>query len=228
MTFSPSFGRIFSPSFKPNSLAEAGGDWWLSGGISSNCAVVYQPKGAADIDSSKINLVSPGTNNAIFTGSVTWDVDDGWIIAADSRYVTVGAITGASNFYTNESFCIFIRATATNSTGTQAFVGIQSPLVGAAYRSTIKVEHYSQSSYTLYNDVNPSTICINGLDIYFDGEYAGTRGSGWASSTSTKKLYMGYLEGYFWGRENVKAFSLYTANLTADQILALHTASMAL
>ena len=60
--------------------AEAVADWWLSGGIAAaNCIVAYQPKGAADYATSKVNLANPGTLNLTDpTNYPAWSASNGW------------------------------------------------------------------------------------------------------------------------------------------------------
>ena len=96
MTFSPSFGRPFSPSFKPNSLAEAvvASDWWLSGGISAaNCDFAFRAKGAADYAASKVNLANPGTYNASNGAAYPSWSSAGWAFTyANSEYLDVSGL----------------------------------------------------------------------------------------------------------------------------------------
>jgi len=87
MTFAPVFGRTFSPTFKPNSLAVAGG-WWLSGGIpAANCIAAWQAKNAASKVASLVNLANPGTNNMNEVGTVNWNAT-GWLNFTDTNYLT--------------------------------------------------------------------------------------------------------------------------------------------
>ena len=57
--------------------------WWLSGGIAAaNCIAAYQPKGAASLAASYVNLASPGTYNLTIPPGMTaptWDTSYGWL-----------------------------------------------------------------------------------------------------------------------------------------------------
>ena len=77
MTFSSTFGRVFSPTFQPHSLKKGGGWWDLNGTITS-CVAAYQPKGAASYAASKVNLANPGTYNATEGNAPDWDATNGW------------------------------------------------------------------------------------------------------------------------------------------------------
>jgi len=73
--------------------------WWLSGGISeTNCIAAYQPMGAENYETSKVNRANPGTYNAADGLPPTWGIDVGWdFVAAGTRtYLTTG-ITPAND-----------------------------------------------------------------------------------------------------------------------------------
>jgi hypothetical protein len=66
--------------------------WWAANGVAASGVAAYQPKGAASFVASKINLVTPGVNNATDgTNYPTWNTTDGWIFAkANSQYLAAG------------------------------------------------------------------------------------------------------------------------------------------
>ena len=67
--------------------------WWLSGGISAaNCIAAYQPKGAADLAASYVNLANPGTYNAAPGVAPTWAAADGWTFGG-TNYLLCGSAT---------------------------------------------------------------------------------------------------------------------------------------
>ena len=67
--------------------------WWLSGGISAaNCVAAYQPKGAASLAASYVNLANPGTYNAAPGVAPTFDAATGWTFNGFSQYLTTGII----------------------------------------------------------------------------------------------------------------------------------------
>lgn len=117
MTFTPSFGRPFSPSFKPNSnsLAEAGDGWWNLDGEIDICVGAWSPKGAASSAMSLVDISGNG-NDAEVLNAITWDSTNGWTAGALStgiaanqttsiivRYSNRSVSTGASVFGTNDN-----------------------------------------------------------------------------------------------------------------------------
>jgi hypothetical protein len=86
----------------------AAANWWDA---LTDVVAVYQPKGAADLASSYINLINPGTNNAAPGVAPTWSAADGWIGNGTTQYLTTG-ITPTSSYS-----CImrFSNGTGTNT-----------------------------------------------------------------------------------------------------------------
>lgn len=66
--------------------------WYLLGGVTAaQCVAAYQPKGAADLAASYVNLNNPGTNNAAPGTAPTFAAATGWTFAAAStQYLTTG------------------------------------------------------------------------------------------------------------------------------------------
>jgi len=72
--------------------------WWVVAG--KTCVAAYQPKGAADIAASYVNLASPGTYNAAPGTAPTWDATSGWIFNGSTQYLTTGVIPTVFNTWT--------------------------------------------------------------------------------------------------------------------------------
>lgn len=71
--------------------------WWLSGGISAaNCIAAYQPKGAASLAASYVNLANRGTYDAAPGVAPAWNASTGWTGNGSSTYLTTGIVPGAS------------------------------------------------------------------------------------------------------------------------------------
>lgn len=79
MTFSAPFSRVIT---RPFGGVPSSGVWYLAGGVDpAICAFAYQPKGAADLATSYVNLVTPGTNNAVVVPTLNapdFATADGW------------------------------------------------------------------------------------------------------------------------------------------------------
>jgi len=63
-------------------------DWWTVAG--KTCVAAYQPKGAASLAASYINLANPGTNNAAPGTAPDWDSTNGWKFNGSDDYLTTG------------------------------------------------------------------------------------------------------------------------------------------
>ena len=66
-------------------------NWWEVTG--KTCVVAYQPKGAADLAASYVNLANPGVNNAAPGTAPTFDAVTGWeFVAASATYLSTGVV----------------------------------------------------------------------------------------------------------------------------------------
>ena len=90
-------GRIYGGVGRLGAARQGGAvPWWLSGGISAaNCVGAYLAKGAADYETSKINLATPGTYDLQEVGgALNWTVG-GWT-EVPGRYFDTGITLGSS------------------------------------------------------------------------------------------------------------------------------------
>lgn len=115
MTFGATFGRVFSPTFQPNSQSSAAAvPWYLSGGIAAaNCIVAYQPKGAASLAASYVNLANPGTYNAEPGSAPSFDTTIGWTFTT-STWLQANS-SGTINFANDLSIIFRFTPTAVSS-----------------------------------------------------------------------------------------------------------------
>jgi hypothetical protein len=71
--------------------------WWLAGGIHpSQVVAAYQPKGAASLAASYINLANPGTNDAQVGVAPTLD-SSGWVFNGSTQYL-IGPVPTTHGF----------------------------------------------------------------------------------------------------------------------------------
>lgn len=91
MTFGAVFQRPFPPVFDRGlDAAAAAAGWWVVAG--KTCVAAYQPKGAASLAASYVNLANPGTYNAAPGGGApTWASGTGWP-AGSGVYLTTGIV----------------------------------------------------------------------------------------------------------------------------------------
>lgn len=76
-------------------LSGGGGDtpWWLAGDIDPAVVVAaYQPKGAASLAASYVNLANPGTNDAAPVVAPTFAAATGWTFNGSTQYLTTGIV----------------------------------------------------------------------------------------------------------------------------------------
>lgn len=117
MGFLPAFVRPFQP---PVSTYGAAALWYRVGGAPLPVAV-YQPKGAASLAASYINLVNPGTFDAAPGTAPTFNAVTGWGFTTFlQQYLTTGITIGVSRAYS-----ILVRAS-----GLVIIGGIDYALIG--------------------------------------------------------------------------------------------------
>lgn len=237
MTFSPSFGRIFSPSFKPNSLAmaaAASGGWWDLDSVITSCVAAYQPKGADDLADSYINLANPGTYNLTLGSAPAFNASTGWDFSGGNYYLK----TGVQNAL-DQTWSMIIRYTNATS-GTLYLAGNYTLSDNAfglyPYRADNTVRYVSGRTYSL-RSVSPQlasgVLAIAGRQGYRDGSAETTTIDSASGIGTVGEIYIGcmnYNNGtplqYFAGK--IQALALYNATLTSTQVGLLTTAMNAL
>ena len=76
-----------------SAVSAAAVPWWLAGGVAAgNAVAVYQPKGAASLAASYVNLANPGTYDAAPGVAPTWASGTGWTFNGSSQYLTTGVL----------------------------------------------------------------------------------------------------------------------------------------
>ena len=87
----PDFGvRVIQPT-----AALAGGGWWDDFGLIPCCVAAYQPKGAASLAASYIDLSGSG-NNAAPGVAPAWAAGIGWTFNGVNQFLTTGVVPGAT------------------------------------------------------------------------------------------------------------------------------------
>jgi hypothetical protein len=105
--------QITNSSFETDLSGWSGIDWWLSGGIASaGVLAAYQPKNAASLADSYINLANPGTYDAFAGSAPTWDATNGWKFGV-GKYLRTG-IVPTTNY---SAICLF-----SNGDGSSAYL----------------------------------------------------------------------------------------------------------
>lgn len=112
MAFGGVFHPVFRPVFDPAGAVAAppAANWWEAGSAPAPVAV-YQPKGAASLAASYVNLVNPGTSDIDPQVAPGWSSEAGWSsdgtqwlkavtdfsLAADQSQAVLVRYSGASN-----------------------------------------------------------------------------------------------------------------------------------
>jgi hypothetical protein len=209
--------------------------WWLSGGIpAANCIAAYQPKGAASLAASYVNLAAPGngladgTYDAVPIVAPTWNSTNGWIgdgtkilyspiifgstWSVIARFENFGFINPSSPFgYVDAGGSIYVRS----------YTGVETRL---------DVRHMG-SRYLGSSRIATGTLALADNHFYKNGSYV-------ADCTHSETLPLNaqfgllgirnFLGGDVCMDANLLAVSIYNITITTPQVLALNTAMAAL
>lgn len=156
--------------------------WYLTDGVvASDIVRAYQSKGAASLADSYINLVTPGTGDAIATVPPTWDAINGRKYNGTDQYLNTG-------FSATENMAMFIMFS--NS------VTLFSPMFGS-----VGIDAFSYFMFVPNQDDGTSTVdwgagthtthfpvCLSGVicvyknNFYVDGVLVATGSGVWTDS----------------------------------------------
>lgn len=205
-------------------------DWWLAAGITPEIA--YQPKGAASLEDSYVNLANPGTYNAVVGVAPTLSAD-GWVFGGTSYLVNGLNLTSNSP----KQLTVIIKYRANSG----ASLGV---VLGASNSGDwIQISHDEANKKTLYHNglninITSSTTtgftiaAISGTKAYCNGSRLDGTFTAGTGNTNGHKLTIGCrnvhggLEvtpsNYFPG--TVSAFFYTRSVLSEAQVLSVMTA----
>lgn len=224
MTFSGGFSKVFRPVFDPGLTALP---WYRAGGAPLPVAA-YQPKGAASLAASYINLANPGTYDAA-PGTAPTLTADGWSFNGTTQYLMTGIVPKSDQDQT-----MIVRYS-----GRDASVRYLCGQYDATNRS-LSILYDASPTGTVYwrnGDVlaaasvatASAVLAISGVNWYKNGLVgSGTMGA-WAGA-ATLPMYIGAINGVAGNLFNgsVQAFAYYNTTLTAPQVAAVSAAMAAL
>ena len=201
--------------------------WWVVPG--KTCVAAYQPKGAASLAASYINLANPGTYNAALGIAPDWDDTNGWKFNGTNQYLMLPSYT-----FVPSTHALFVRfADALNEircvTGTTS---------GGTYRrmelwpSNGTTSRFAEGNSVISGPV-PYAAGIMGISDktgYYNGASVGNI-LDTESWTTTYTLAIGarnrgIIEYYYKG--SIQAWALYSDLLTAGEVATLSAAMAAL
>ena len=206
-------------------LGGSAAPWWQVAG--ATCVAAYQPKGAADLATSYVNLANPGTYNAA-PGVAPTLVASGWVFNGITQWLTSGVLSAAN-------MSVFVRFS--NATGaTKCAIGSQdvnSHGILLLPRNGGQTGHflcYGATSQQPAPALSSGVLAVAGVNGYLDG----------VSQTSAlgnvianpKTIYIGAMNNnggvawHFIG--NIQAAVIYSTVLTAGDVAALTARMQAL
>lgn len=209
----------------PTAITWRSSGWWEVAG--QTCVAAYQPKGAASLAASYINLANPGTYDAAPGTAPSFDTATGWTFAAaSSQYLTTGIVFGVN-------WTILVRVgSATQSFG--YLIGAQSTSAALnvgfmPYGSTSRYYVHGTQLAIAGAQTGASIMAIAGANGYLNGALeAGsmTPGAGVNRTLFIAARNTGSASNHFSGI--IRAIAIYNSTLTAAQVAALTTKMAAL
>lgn len=208
------------------SSVSAAAPWYRAGGAPAPIAA-YQPKGAASLAASYVNLANPGTYDAAPGTAPTHAAATGWTFGG-LQYLTTGVVP-ASGF---SALCRFSNATGSSSHapfGVSFSAGNQRFYVRVR-EATYRRYAYGTSNLLVAGSLTSGVVALAGNNAYLDGVSDGTVVSSWTNTaiplTIGAENTGSTRQSWYWGY--VFAFVAYTATLTAPQVAAVSAAMAAL
>jgi hypothetical protein len=205
-------------------MARGGAEsWWPVTG--KTCVAAYQPKGAASLASSYINLANPGTYDAA-PGTAPTLGANGWVFNGSTQHLDTSVIPGAN-------YSAILRYSAATQSGDRYLAAaVGTGLFGFESDWNIpRYYFYNGSVLTIFATILPAA----GILAVTDRGYLDAVDKGSLTKTgSTVSMYIGaghYASAplaRYHGALTVTAFAIYSAILTGGEVGALTTAMAAL
>lgn len=228
MAFAPVFRPAFPGTFDRHQPVIAAAGWWVVAGKTTVAA--YQPKGAASLAASYVNLANPGTYDAAPGSAPTWAAGTGWTFNGSSQWLTTGVV-----FTNNQSWSLLFRYSGASATGRAIMLsrtGTGTTDFGAYIDDYTRTYVYN-GSYLLVTHASQTggVWGIAGNKAYLNGSVVtGTIGAG--SGTATVALPIGAMDDdgsrSLWYSGNIQAVAIYSDTLTAGEIATVSAAMAAL
>lgn len=197
-------------------------DWWSAGGA-SGAVVAYQPRGAASLAGSYINLANPGTNNAAPGVAPTWDAVNGWVFNGTTQYLVTG-VTPAND----QTWSMLIQFTNGPALGPRALAGSVTTgtttfrvLIAA---TTGNVAYSNGGTLVVAPNITAGNLGIAGNRGYRNGVAEGANIVAWGGGAAAS-IYIGCFNSNgatsSFTNANIQASVVYNNVLTAGQALAV-------
>ena len=208
--------------------ASAASPWWLAGGAPTPVAA-YQPKSAASLAASYVNLANPGTYDAAPGTAPGFDAATGWTFNGSSQYLTTSIIPATT------AWSALVRLSDGTGNG-QVFGNRRSGSndgyhIHPTYVGTT-IYFRNAGNYNKSPVVASGVIGIVGKAAYINGASVGTIDT--SASLTDVQIFIGAslnkTDGAVTNYYNCKiqAFAIYNTTLTAPQVAAISAAMAAL
>lgn len=192
--------------------------WYLAGGAPMPIAC-YQPKGAASLAASYINLANPGTYNAAPGVAPTFDPATGWAFNGATQYLTTGVVPTAST-------TVLVRFSGATADGVYTLIGSRTANYGMRNRVSNSRQYFLATTATGTGaGVDAGVMAIVGNQGYYNGA---ADGGTMTTGTYSFPLFIAALNNLggpaqWWGG-NIQAVAIYAATLSAAQVAAIAAA----
>ena len=190
--------------------------------------VAYQPKGAASLAASYVNLANPGTYDAAPGVAPTWDAVTGWVFTG-TEWLNTSLVPGANNW----TYIVQIASMLTSQYIFGANQTSPTRLVGLWPKSSVPSFICGTGAYAnsfAGSTVSDGNIAMTGNTVYVNGTPTFTLTT--ATGLPSVPIYFGCSNANgtpaTFGKGNIIAFAAYGSTLTPTQIAAIATAMGAL
>lgn len=235
MAFAPVFQRPFGGSFDRHAAVAAAAAWYTV--LGKACVAAYQPKGAASLAASYVNLANPGTYDAAPGSAPTWNATDGWIFDGVGQYLNAGFVPGGSGW------SLAVRYTGAAITTRSLCGAFSNANANRVFQIIPYLNEYGPSNAiswinnggAYYKDgatASSGVIAVCGTAMYKNGVVqSGTSWYATGTSVSTN-LYIGAQNqsgsaaAFFDGE--IQALAVWSATLTAGEAATVSAAMAAL
>lgn len=225
------FGKILRPVFDPG-LAVA--PWWKVAG--KTCVAAYQPKGAASLAASYVNLANPGTYDAAPGAAPTWASATGWTFDGVTQYLVTGIVPASgwsvlARFYdAGQNGPLLGCDQAWTQAGGSFY--LRASLLGS-WRQFGNGEEFSVAPA-----ITTGVLATTPGAAYTDGAYDGVVPN-WTKPAAGLDIYIGLFHiaasggvndsgGYFPNSQKIQAIAIYSDALTAGEVATVSAAMAAL
>jgi len=203
--------------------------WYLPAGVSAvNCIGAFKAIGVADIATSYINLITPGTNDLIVsaTGDApTFDTSYGWAFNGSSNLLETQIVP------TSQNYSMMIRFSDSEDVTWQAIIGQNTTNANFSIypqSAANAVNYYNGGTLQIATRVATGILGVAGNKGYRNGNAEAGEIADWAAA-NTKKIHIGSSSASQFGPAcKIQAVVIFNTTLTPTQMMGLYTAMAAL